>query len=198
MLGPEHKFRRHTPRHQPPLTTNAPYDCVPVGSTYAASFGPGYAQETSTFADTPQSPMLPVTPTEAETDDAAAIKSEQTGDVAPKRKRGRPRIHRSQSNPNSPGLGHRVPHNEVEKKYRETLNHEMERLRLNVPTLPQPNGSSLLGPPKPSKATVLAAAVQYIKELEAENVRLVSENNGLRGGGGRVSRHDPKVRRERR
>ncbi len=59
------------------------------------------------------------------------------------------------------------------------LNAEMERLRVNVPILPQHDGTSFAGPPKPSKATVLAAAVDYIKMLEAETGRLAEENEKL-------------------
>ncbi|KAF2141275.1 uncharacterized protein K452DRAFT_287984 [Aplosporella prunicola CBS 121167] len=86
----------------------------------------------------------------------------------------------------------RQPHNQVEKKYREGLNTELERLRRAVRTLPQPQprrrsstssddeyGYSAAAP-KPSKAAVLAGAVEYIRYLEAEHERLISENEQLR------------------
>jgi len=82
----------------------------------------------------------------------------------------------------------RLPHNQVERKYREGLNSELERLRRAVPTLPQREGGDLNGPPKPSKATVLASAIDYIKFIEAERERLTEENKRLREGrGGRGS-----------
>lgn len=59
------------------------------------------------------------------------------------------------------------------------LNAEMERLREHIPTLPQDDGTPFAGPSKPSKATVLAAAVDYIKELEGETERLTEENEIL-------------------
>jgi len=77
-------------------------------------------------------------------------------------------------------MSQRVPHKEVERKYRQVLNSEMEKLRVNVPTLPQHDGTSLADPLKPSKTAVLAAAVDYIKSLEAENKRLTEENEGLK------------------
>ncbi|KAF2089862.1 hypothetical protein K490DRAFT_62740 [Saccharata proteae CBS 121410] len=93
----------------------------------------------------------------------------------------------------------RLPHNQVEKKYREGLNTELERLRRAVPTLPQRSTSTAGaasgtgdaaeyvgggGPPKPSKATILASAVDYIKYLEGENERLGALNEELRAEGG--------------
>lgn len=101
---------------------------------------------------------------------------------APKRKRGRPKLNRRASEPGSSKnvMKKRVPHSEVERKYRQMLNAEMERLRVNIPTLPQHHGTSSVGPSKPSKATVLAAAVDYIETLEAETKRLIEENGKLK------------------
>jgi len=104
------------------------------------------------------------------------------------RKRGRPRINRSesdstdQSTGNSPKsrLSRRLPHNQVERKYREGLNSELERLRRAVPTLLQQNSSDLTGPLKPSKAMVLASAIDYIKAIKAERDKLLEENEYLR------------------
>ncbi|KAF2454714.1 hypothetical protein BDY21DRAFT_373960 [Lineolata rhizophorae] len=129
----------------------------------------------------------------------------------PKRKRGRPRIHRTtstastasnSSSGNSYGRtvaaarrnshinhnhanAHRVPHNQVERKYREGLNAELERLRQAIPTLPKPRpgaeDSNAPGAPKPSKATVLAAAIDYIKFLEDQVDYVSKECDRLRG-----------------
>ncbi|KAF2497699.1 hypothetical protein BU16DRAFT_441345, partial [Lophium mytilinum] len=117
---------------------------------------------------------------------------ENTEEPEPKRvarKRGRPRINRIESDPTNDTSyadsqkyrsSRRLPHNQVERKYREGLNSELERLRRAVPTLPQRDSSDLTGPPKPSKATVLASAIDYIKFMEAEHERLAEENERLR------------------
>jgi len=115
------------------------------------------------------------------------------------RKRGRPRLDRGASDPANSTSGasppvsrsrpsRRLPHNQVERKYREGLNAELERLRRAVPTLPQRDTGELTGPPKPSKATVLASAIDYIKYMEGERERLAEENERLRGMRGVSSR----------
>lgn len=119
--------------------------------------------------------------------------SEEVEEPAAKRiprKRGRPRLNHAESDPaaysssthNSAKqrCNRRLPHNQVERKYREGLNAELERLRKAVPTLPQRDTDSN-GPPKPSKATVLASAIDYIKFIEADRDRLLEELEGLRG-----------------
>jgi len=112
----------------------------------------------------------------------------------PKRKRGRPRLIRADSESSydesvsrKPRLSRRQPHNEVERKYREGLNAELERLRMAIPTLPQWDSQLLHGPPKPSKATVLASAIDYIHKMELECDRLQGENEILRAGRGMVT-----------
>lgn len=62
----------------------------------------------------------------------------------------------------------RQPHNQVERKYREGLNAELERLRRAVPTLPQSDEGGVIGQPKPSKGMILAGAIEYIHRLERE------------------------------
>jgi hypothetical protein len=106
-----------------------------------------------------------------------------------KRKRGRPRLVHADSDSSygdstsrKSRISKRQPHNEVEKKYREGLNAELERLRLAIPTLPQYDSQTLNGPPKPSKATVLASAIDYIHKMEHERDRLRRENELLRNG----------------
>jgi hypothetical protein len=70
----------------------------------------------------------------------------------PKRKRGRPRRDVSEVS-YKPAIkaSQRIPHNKVERKYRDGLNGQLEHLRLNVPTLPIFNPDSPIGPPKPGK-----------------------------------------------
>lgn len=114
-----------------------------------------------------------------------------------KRKRGSQKLPRRGKSPSSTITGpQRIPHNKVERKYRQTLNAAMERLRAHVPTLPQ-HDSSFTAPPKPSKAIVLAAAVDYIGQLEAENKRLAEENINIkrRIGDGQLSIGRRKIRK---
>lgn len=129
----------------------------------------------------------PLTPTEE-----PSLKHESSETRSPlKRKRGRPRLVRTDSESSygdsvsrKPRLSRRQPHNEVERKYREGLNAELERLRMAIPTLPQWDSQLLHGPPKPSKATVLASAIDYIHRMELERDRLRRENEVLRAGRG--------------
>jgi len=81
----------------------------------------------------------------------------------------------------------RIPHNQVERKYRETLNSQLESLRRVVPSLQQSPRTcdksdieDLPAPSKPSKAVVLASATSYIKNLEKDNKQLTDENEMLR------------------
>ncbi|KAF2830168.1 hypothetical protein CC86DRAFT_285937 [Ophiobolus disseminans] len=112
---------------------------------------------------------------------------EETASARPLRKRGRPRLDRvaadSQSTGSSSGKqsrGGRLPHNQVERKYREGLNSELERLRKTVPTLPQIEDGGAMGQPKPSKAMVLSSAIDYIRKIENERDALKEEVEKLR------------------
>ena len=111
--------------------------------------------------------------------------------VPPKRKPGRPRLYRSDSESSVSGSSNsaksrrsrirkRQPHNEVERKYRESLNAELERLRMAVPMLPRCQSQEENSPPKPSKAVVLASAIDYIHKMEVERDRLLEENKMLK------------------
>lgn len=112
--------------------------------------------------------------------------SEEPTPKRPQRKRGRPRLDRTEtiSSTSSPSSKSqktgRLPHNQVERKYREGLNAELERLRRAVPTLPQSDEAGAMGQPKPSKAMVLASAIEYIRKIEAERDALKLENERLR------------------
>jgi hypothetical protein len=61
----------------------------------------------------------------------------------------------------------RIAHNMVERKYRDTLNSELEKLGKAVPCIVDLASEDSLGRSRASKATVLASAVAYIKRLEA-------------------------------
>jgi hypothetical protein len=74
----------------------------------------------------------------------------------------------------------RTAHNLVERKYRNTINVEMERLRQAVPFINSFDSNAVNGRPKSSKAIVLASAVQYIRKLEEENRELSLKNKDMR------------------
>ncbi|USP76226.1 uncharacterized protein yc1106_03500 [Curvularia clavata] len=89
------------------------------------------------------------------------------------RKRGRPR--KDCSSPetftpiarrNSDGA-RRIPHNEVERKYREGLNASFRKLQCAVPALAQLS-DAIIGTARPSKAVVIDSAIEYIHRLEKE------------------------------
>ena len=60
----------------------------------------------------------------------------------------------------------RLPHIEVEHKYRESLNHEFERLPAIVPNLPELGSGATWVAQKQTKA---AGAIDYTRCLEGEN-----------------------------
>lgn len=81
----------------------------------------------------------------------------------------------------------RLPHNQVERKYRESLNTQLDTLRRVVPSLQQsaancdgPDIEDLPTPSKPSKAVILASATAYIKQQEKDKKQLADENQLLR------------------
>lgn len=89
------------------------------------------------------------------------------------RKRGRPR--KDCSSPeafspiarrNSDGM-RRIPHNEVERKYREGLNASLRKLQCAVPSISQLS-DAVIGTARPSKAVVIDSAIEYIHRLEKE------------------------------
>jgi hypothetical protein len=116
---------------------------------------------------------------------SSSIESEDMPIAAPKAKRGRPRITRATVSSASSSSGKinstRTPHNQVERKYRESLNIEMERLRLAVPSTARWEEGiySQAGKIKPSKAMVLACAISYIHSLEREMEDLRRENRSM-------------------
>lgn len=80
----------------------------------------------------------------------------------------------------------RLPHNQVERKYRESLNTQLESLRRVVPSLQQNRAcdgadiEDLPAPSKPSKAVILASATAHIKQIEKDRKSLQDENQLLR------------------
>lgn len=122
---------------------------------------------------------------------------------APKRrvkKRGQPRLdpiaHGVSSASAEDQLTARIPHNRVERKYREGLNTELERLRRAVPTLLQSHDGSGIGQPKPSKSMVIAAAIKHIEMVTQERDMLQSENDEIREYREEISEHRGGIREE--
>ncbi|KAF2713549.1 hypothetical protein K504DRAFT_371264 [Pleomassaria siparia CBS 279.74] len=81
----------------------------------------------------------------------------------------------------------RLPHNQVERKYRESLNTQLDSLLRVVPSLQQNHTAcdsadieDLPAPAKPSKAIILASATAYIKQMEKDKKNLADENQGLK------------------
>jgi hypothetical protein len=81
----------------------------------------------------------------------------------------------------------RLPHNQVERKYRESLNTQLESLRRVVPSLQQGQRGfdgadieDLPTPSKPSKAVILASATAYIKQMEKDKKAVADENQLLK------------------
>ena len=95
----------------------------------------------------------------------------------------------SQHSPPTPYNRTRVPHSQVERKYRRALSAELERLRETIPHLVQVDTQSEYGSGKPSKATILASAIDYIKRIERDCQNLRSENALLRDAWKLSQRH---------
>jgi hypothetical protein len=158
------------------------------------------------LSNLPTSPPLSPSSLKRETPNEPTSAGEEPEQKRPQRKRGRPRLDRNLSDTPSISSNHsnhsassakhqcqqnrssRLPHNQVERKYREGLNSELERLRRAVPTLPQSDEGQLMGQPKPSKAMVLAGAIEYIRKIERERDALLEENESLGGSGWKAKR----------
>ncbi|KAF2745814.1 hypothetical protein M011DRAFT_121847 [Sporormia fimetaria CBS 119925] len=83
---------------------------------------------------------------------------------------------------------HRTTHKDIERKYREGINSDLERLRRAIPSLAQSDedesggdeGGAAKKPVKPTKSQVLAAALEYIKHGDEEREALREEVRALR------------------
>ncbi|KAJ4311025.1 hypothetical protein N0V94_008151 [Neodidymelliopsis sp. IMI 364377] len=167
------------------------FDPIPTEPFETACFSPNThvsSRTPSLCGDAPEkaSPSLSPCNLKRESPSSPDSASEEPTPKRPQRKRGRPRLDRTEtiSSTSSPSSKSqktgRLPHNQVERKYREGLNAELERLRRAVPTLPQSDEAGAMGQPKPSKAMVLASAIEYIRKIEAERDMLKLENERLR------------------
>jgi hypothetical protein len=152
------------------------------------------SQPSSLGGDAPQpliSPSLSPHMLKHESPSSPTSASESSTPKRPTRKRGRPKMDRSTTDGQvmtSPTTAKyqrtkRLPHNQVERKYREGLNSELERLRQAVPILRrQSDEAGAIGQPKPSKAMILSSAIEYIQSIEKERDALIEENDRLRRG----------------
>ncbi|KAK3613053.1 hypothetical protein LTR22_028326, partial [Elasticomyces elasticus] len=85
----------------------------------------------------------------------------------------------------------RLPHNLIERRYRDNLNHQIDILRDELPTFKavvacnaadiEDTIASPLAGKWPSKAVVIAAAIQYIGLLEQQRGQAMSRNTLLCG-----------------
>jgi hypothetical protein len=73
----------------------------------------------------------------------------------------------------------------VERKYREGLNAQLERLRRAVPALLQSGNGDDISQPKPSKSMVIAAAINHIELVTLERDMLQDENKKISSSKGR-------------
>ena len=80
------------------------------------------------------------------------------------------------------GVAKRVPHAEVERKYRVALNDGFENLRKSIPHIAHVEEKVGGKGSKTSKAAVLSTAVSYIKRLEANLEKLKDEQSMLQHG----------------
>ncbi|KAF2455799.1 hypothetical protein BDY21DRAFT_61211 [Lineolata rhizophorae] len=165
-----------------PIDSNASSESVAVSPSYTEDMPKSRQKARSQGTSTSVTSQSSAAGAGSATGLSSVTGSVTGSEDAPKRGRGRPKLQPSTGDgPSKPG--ERVPHTQVERKYRETLNKEMERLREALPTLPflpQEDGAS---GPKPKKATILATAVNYIKFLENEYERLDKEIQELKRDG---------------
>jgi hypothetical protein len=79
----------------------------------------------------------------------------------------------------------RIPHNMVERKYRDGLNAQLERLRRAVPAQLQSDDGDGTSQPRPSKSMVIAAAINHIETVTLERDMLQDEINKISSSKGR-------------
>lgn len=128
-----------------------------------------YLSETNTTADlrshTQEITDLPLSPPPTPSASTASTPAKVS------KKRGRP-----------PCPAQRKTHNEIEARYRGTINAAIKALQQVVPQMTTPDGTTIDEGKRPimSKAAVMIGAASYIKHLEEEHRRLMEENKFLR------------------
>ncbi|PVH91274.1 hypothetical protein DM02DRAFT_664167 [Periconia macrospinosa] len=169
-----------------PYSSSFPFDPPVNADSFGCGMSPRDPSPTPSLdGDGEQHVSFSPHPLKRESSSSSA--SEADGERPPKRpqrKRVRPRLDRSLTtklkSSSTSKYRQRLPHNQVERKYREGLNAELERLRRAVPTLPQGHEGVAMGQAKPGKAMVLAGAIDYIKKIEQERDMLAAELDGMR------------------
>jgi hypothetical protein len=176
-----------------PITTNSNAKFDPHQSTQSTPSGAiqdldlAFVHSDSIkLASSPSFSPRSLTRPSISSNDSWHLSGEEEASKPSARKRGRPRIYRhsgtcSSRCPASEKAPDRIPHNQVERKYREGLNMVRERLRRAVPTLAQSEKDDFMGAVKPSKAMVLSAAINYIKKIEKERDEALDEVRRLGG-----------------
>lgn len=169
-----------------------------INPAQPAAFSPvtQSSRTSSMCGDAPEqvySPLLSPRLIKRESPSRPASPEEQATPKRPQRKRGRPRLDGLETDSQATGSSssksqrtRRLPHNQVERKYREGLNSELERLRKAVPTLPHGDDESAIGQPKPSKAMILSSAIEYIRAIERERDALREEVERLKQNQGQM------------
>jgi hypothetical protein len=153
---------------------------TPITSTSGAESISGPISEPNFLAANPlcEDDGLTTRPPKEEYPDSSHLNTVPT--APPVRKRGRPRKVRSPEQMEYDRPARRQPHNQVERKYREGILAELDRLRLALPMsrcgIVNEAGTEYKAP----KAAVLVGAVSYIHELEMQNELLRRENDVLR------------------
>jgi hypothetical protein len=66
----------------------------------------------------------------------------------------------------------KTPHTQVERRYREHLNGQIDGLRRSVPSMRKRSNSNAGKSNPPTKAAIIEAAIEYIQELERANLQL--------------------------
>ena len=164
-----------------PLSVSGDFQNGYMATEFNSNFSslPSPLPTPSSHGSPTSSSPVPVSNTQPAPEDTTTVKP-------PPRKRGRPRLNRPASESTASSAGSKgtrtqcMPHTEVERKYREKLNAELERLRRAVPMLPQCDSADM-GAVKPSKSMILAVAIDYIKELERQRDAAVEEVERLGG-----------------
>ncbi|EAT85022.1 hypothetical protein SNOG_07556 [Parastagonospora nodorum SN15] len=166
-----------------PSFDSAAVNLAAINPAGSASFSPTVRSSSRTPSlcgdgQQPGSPSMSPRLIKRESPFSPVSQEEQTTPKRPLRKRGRPRLDQLDTESQSAGpssakcqRSSRLPHNQVERKYREGLNSELERLRKAVPTLSKSEEALI----KPSKGMILSSAIDYIKSIERERDALREE-----------------------
>ncbi|KAL1610855.1 hypothetical protein SLS60_002526 [Paraconiothyrium brasiliense] len=184
VTGPQLESKSSPPSVEPPFSQVELFpfsfscDAIQLPSSPAFDFNLSPSSDESS-GDGPQDSATgtlasPVSPRSQPTSEHSPVPPSQQ-----KPKRGRPRLDRSTFPLNQHSK--RLPHNQVERKYRDGIKASLERLRKLVPTLCQEDKpSGLMDRPKHSKVTILEAAIRRIKEIEKERDMYRAESKHLR------------------